>query len=116
MSQCLWLFDMKTLHQKSLIHQLAPLNTIKQLKWNPIYVDQFVFLSTVTSTTSINSQNHAINIYYYRMESLEIIQVPIIGFKVCSLEWTSDGRSLVLMDQDKFCIAFPLEESVSILE
>jgi hypothetical protein len=33
-----------------------------------------------------------------------------VGFKVTSVEWAGDGRSIVIMDNDKFCVSFPLEE------
>lgn len=41
---------------------------------------------------------------------------PLENFHVSHIEWNPDGRSLVLMDKDKFCIGFPLDEDHQLSE
>ena len=32
------------------------------------------------------------------------------NFTIETVDWNPDGRSLILMDKSKFCVAFPLDE------
>lgn len=36
--------------------------------------------------------------------------LEIVNFQVINFAWNPDGKSMVLMDKDKFCLAFPIDE------
>ncbi len=122
MPSCLWLFDMVNLRQNALIMQATSRDAIRCVAWNPVYPDQFVFLSSKTSGVSASTDEGGKNVmgrtenkshvYLWRGEDrgLEAIEIPAENFGVNSVTWNPDGRSLVLMDHDKFCVAFPLDD------
>jgi hypothetical protein len=35
-----------------------------------------------------------------------MIEIPAINFNVGQMKWSPDGRSLALIDREKFCLAF----------
>ena len=52
---------------------------------------------------------------------MEAVQVPagrssflirsyLVNFNVYAIEWNSDGTSLVLMDKEKYCVAYLVQE------
>ncbi|KAM6494366.1 WD repeat-containing protein 8 [Amanita muscaria] len=43
-------------------------------------------------------------------EMAECIGIPIEGFKAKDLRWAPDGKGFVLIDRDRFCCAFEIEE------
>ncbi|KAG9062735.1 WD repeat-containing protein wrap73 [Linnemannia hyalina] len=42
--------------------------------------------------------------------SVEAVEVPAENFVVSSLKWCPDGKGLLLLDKDMFCIGFPIED------
>ncbi|KAJ1336681.1 hypothetical protein BSLG_007000 [Batrachochytrium salamandrivorans] len=84
------------LHQVALIQQLTP---IRSIKWNPRNPDRLAFCCGTGF------------IYVWQSDmGCESIEIPAVNFQVMSFEWNPDGRSVVLMDKDKFCIAFTIDE------
>lgn len=75
MGHCLWIFDMQTLRQRVLIQQLTPHHFIRQVKWNPVYTDQFIFLAYTFEDPEKFSDKSS-QLYYYRNDALEVIEVP----------------------------------------
>jgi hypothetical protein len=41
---------------------------------------------------------------------LLVIFVDIVNFHVLSFTWNPNGKSLLLMDKDKFCLSFVIED------
>lgn len=39
--------------------------------------------------------------------------ILLVNFTVSNLEWNSDGMSLVLMDKDKYCVSYLIEEEMN---
>ncbi|KAL5033176.1 hypothetical protein BDV3_000189 [Batrachochytrium dendrobatidis] len=96
MPSTLWIWDMTTLHQIALIQQTSP---IRSVKWNPRHSDRLAFCCG----TGL--------IYLWQSDlGCESIEIPAVSFQVTSFEWNPDGQSLVLMDKDKFCIAFTIDD------
>lgn len=75
MAYCLWIFDTKTFRQKSIIMQSSAYNSIRCVKWNPIFIDQFVFLAYSSSANSTTDEKTSF-IHYYRNDTLEVIEIP----------------------------------------
>ncbi len=111
MPHCLWLFDMETLRQSCLIHQLTTRTAIKNVKWNPKDRREFVFLSHDLDDNNVDSKT---TLYLYRNEDVEMINVPGQGFVCTSVEWNSDGSSVLLMDADRFCVGYIMDLEVSV--
>ncbi|KAI9202344.1 quinon protein alcohol dehydrogenase-like superfamily [Polychytrium aggregatum] len=97
MSQCLWIWDLVGLRQVALITQLLP---IKSIKWNPVYPDQLAWCCG----------NGFLYLWGGETMGCEAIEIPAVNFQVVSLDWNPDGKSLVLVDKDKFCLAFLVDE------
>ena len=102
MPNCLWIWDVTTLSQVALIQQMSP---VKSVSWNPLNPDQLVFCCA----------NSFVYLWDFK-SGCESIQVPAgnilihpVNFTVSSMEWNPDGKSLVIMDKDKFCLAFPIQ-------
>ncbi|KAJ3296711.1 WD repeat-containing protein wrap73 [Rhizoclosmatium sp. JEL0117] len=96
MPNALWIWDLLTLSQAALLLQLSP---IKQVAWNPMIPD----LCAVSCANSY--------IYLWSRENgCNAVEVPAINFQVGLMKWGPDGKSLVLMDRDKFCVAFLVQE------
>ncbi|KAJ3218127.1 WD repeat-containing protein wrap73 [Dinochytrium kinnereticum] len=97
MPNTLWIWDLVNLCQVALIQQLQP---IKQVKWNPVKPNILVYT---------NGGSH---VYVWGGPGLgcEAIEVPTIDFVVSQLQWSPDGRSVLLMDREKFCLSFLLHD------
>jgi len=103
MPNYLWIWNIATLKLVTIIEQLLP---IKQVSWNPVIPGRLAFITG-------NS-----NIYFWDAEMgyCECVDVPALNFEVHSMNWNPDGKSIVLMDKDKFCLAFPIEEEMEEIE
>jgi len=99
MSNYLWIWNIATLKLITIIEQLLP---IKQVSWNPVIPGRLAFITGNR------------NIYFWDAEMgyCECVNVPALNFEVHSMNWNPDGKSIVLMDKDKFCLAFPMEDEV----
>ncbi|ORX48102.1 YVTN repeat-like/Quino protein amine dehydrogenase [Piromyces finnis] len=99
MPNYLWIWNIATLKLVTIIEQLLP---IKQVSWNPVIPGRLAFITG-------NS-----NIYFWDAEMgyCECVDVPALNFEVHSIKWNPNGKSIVLMDKDKFCLAFPIEDEL----
>ncbi|KAI8904993.1 hypothetical protein EDD86DRAFT_212022 [Gorgonomyces haynaldii] len=92
----LWIWDMTVLRVSVVLQQQSP---IKTFAWNPIVPGRLAFCTS--------------NGYIYLWDvqfGAEAIQVPQVNFQVLNLKWNPDGKSLMLLDKDKFCLAFLLDD------
>ncbi|KAJ3070321.1 WD repeat-containing protein wrap73 [Podochytrium sp. JEL0797] len=95
MPNSLWIFHLPTLSQSALIHQMSP---IKQFLWNPL-------LPAICAISCANGY-----IYMWsESEGCSAIEVPAVNFDIVKIEWSPDGKALVVMDKDKFCVAYLVE-------
>ena len=70
---------------------------VKSIQWNPMNPNQFA----ICCSTGV--------IYIWNLESgCEAMRIPAVNFLVSGLQWNPDGKSLLLMDKDKFCVCFML--------
>ncbi|KAJ3319035.1 WD repeat-containing protein wrap73 [Boothiomyces sp. JEL0866] len=92
----LWIWDMASLKQLALIQQTQP---IKAVAWNPLVKERLAFCC-------------ASGLLYLWECGLgcDAIEVPAVNFNIVDLSWNPDGKSLVLMDKDKFCLSFLVDE------
>ncbi|KAI8855097.1 hypothetical protein BC829DRAFT_426733 [Chytridium lagenaria] len=97
MPNTLWIWDLVNLCQVALIQQLHP---IKQVRWNPLRPNLLAYTCGGT------------HIYVWGGPGLgcEAIEVPTIDFSVQQVRWSGEGGSLLLMDKEKFCLAFLLQD------
>ncbi|KAJ3351054.1 WD repeat-containing protein wrap73 [Entophlyctis luteolus] len=103
MPTSLWVWDLLTLSQLALIVQTMP---IKEICWNPLKpglcaiscVNGHIYLWTCGSGSDGETE-----------QGCSAIEIPAINFQTVSIKWTPDGRSIVLMDKDKFCLSFLVE-------
>ncbi|KAI8907719.1 hypothetical protein DFJ77DRAFT_475069 [Powellomyces hirtus] len=92
-----------TLHPPS----AAPLviehqSPVKQAKWNPVIPNRLALCcgNGVVYLCEVGVGGCA----------CEAIEIPAVNFQVQSFTWNPDGKSIALMDKDKFCLAFPVDE------
>ncbi|KND00317.1 uncharacterized protein SPPG_04641 [Spizellomyces punctatus DAOM BR117] len=98
MPTCLWIWDLVELRQVALIQQTNP---VKMVRWNPVIPDRLAFCCG----------NGVIYMWQGgEVNGCESVEVPAVNFQVLSFEWNPDGKSMSLLDKDKFCLAFPIEE------
>ncbi|KAI9094894.1 hypothetical protein DFS34DRAFT_627591 [Phlyctochytrium arcticum] len=98
MPTCLWIWDMTELCQVALIHQSSP---IRSVTWNPVIPGLLAFCTGNGF------------IYIWRggeVNGCELVEVPAVQFTVTDVKWNPNGRGLVLLDKDKFCVGFPVDE------
>ncbi|KAI9014635.1 hypothetical protein BC832DRAFT_589137 [Gaertneriomyces semiglobifer] len=97
MPHCLWVWDIISLRQLALLQQAHP---IRCVKWNPLQPHRLAFCCG-------NGR-----VYLWEggeTNACEAIEVPAANFQIMSMEWNPDGKSLIMMDKDKFCIGFPVD-------
>ncbi|KAJ3294247.1 WD repeat-containing protein wrap73 [Borealophlyctis nickersoniae] len=98
MPTALWIWDLVELRQVALILQANP---VRFVRWNPVKPDRLAFCSG----------NGYIYVWGGEKGGCECVEVPAVNFQVHNFSWNPDGKSIVLMDKDKFCLAFPIEEA-----
>jgi hypothetical protein len=98
MPNCLWIWDIIQLKQIALIQQIHPIQTVC---WNPLVPEMLAWNCLGSS-----------HLYTWKgeKEGCDAIDIPAVNFIVQGLKWNADGKSLVIMDKDKFTLAFPVEE------
>jgi hypothetical protein len=72
---------------------------VRYLKWNPVLKDQFGFCV-----------GNGLIYLWDKELGCDAIEVPAVEFKVLDFSWNPDGKSLVLLDKDKFCLSFIIDE------
>ena len=68
--------------------------------WNPLVPESLVYACNGTHVHSWTGE----------VSGADAIEIPAVNFKVCDMKWNPDGKSVILMDKDKFTVAFPIEE------
>ncbi|KAF9171424.1 WD repeat-containing protein wrap73 [Mortierella sp. AD010] len=102
MPNALWIWSMSELKPIVIIQQQSP---IRVCRWDPGSPSRIVWCCSGSSS-----------VYSWRASSavlggiVEAIEVPAEGFEVSSLKWCPNGKGLLLLDKDMFCIGFPVEE------
>ncbi|KAJ3057487.1 WD repeat-containing protein wrap73 [Rhizophlyctis rosea] len=97
MPNCLWIWNLVELRQMVLISQLQP---IKIVRWNPLRPDRLAFCCG--------------NGYVYTWNEItgcQAVELPAVNFQVLNFHWNFDGNSMILLDKDKFCLAFPVNDA-----
>jgi WD40 repeat protein len=97
MPNVLWIWDIINMCQVALVHQLSP---IKSVLWNPLKPDLLAY----------SCGNNFIYLWGGPSKGCDVIEVPAVNFMISQFKWSPDGRSLALVDKDKFCLAFMVEE------
>ncbi|KAF8930322.1 WD repeat-containing protein wrap73 [Dissophora ornata] len=101
MPNALWIWSMLELKPVVIIQQQSP---IKICRWDPGSPSRIVWCC---GSGYIYSWQASLEVYGGVIEAVE---VPGEGFEVSSLKWCPDGKGLLLMDKEMFCVAFPIEE------
>ncbi|KAJ3304502.1 WD repeat-containing protein wrap73 [Kappamyces sp. JEL0829] len=92
----LWIWDVAQCRQIAVIQQTT---SIKTVQWNPLLPDQLAFCTG--------------NGLIYLWEAgfgCDAVEVPAVNFNVLDFKWNPDGKSLALLDRDKFCLSFVVDE------
>ena len=119
MPNVLWIWDLVNLRQVALIQQLLP---IKSVHWNPVRPGLLaltcgtghLYLWGADDGSNESPNNTGTMGHRNSMGGCEAIEVPAVNFQVMKLAWSPDGGSLSLMDKDKFCLAFLVEDEGTI--
>jgi hypothetical protein len=92
----LWVWDIAECKQIAVIQQFS---AIKSVDWNPLIPEQLAF----SCGTGM--------VYLWEKEfGCDAVEVPAINFSVTDLKWNPDGKSLLLMEKEKFCLSFLVDE------
>ena len=91
----LWVWDIVQCKQIAIIQQTAQ---IKNVRWNPSIPDQLAFCCS-----------SGLIYLWEKSFGCDAIEVPAVNFHVNDFKWNHDGKSLVLLDKDKFCLSFLVE-------
>ncbi|KAF9196649.1 WD repeat-containing protein wrap73 [Haplosporangium sp. Z 11] len=103
MPNSLWIWSMNDLTPLVIIQQQSP---IRVVRWDPNSSSRIVWCCGTGC------------VYSWRASPLgavpggvvEAIEVPAEGFEVASLKWCPEGKGLLLLDKDMFCLGFPIED------
>lgn len=95
-SNCVWIFDLKALRLKALLHQLKP---IQDFLWHP---------SRNVLTIAIGSDHT----YFWQPDGTHCIPYPRENinegnFSIKSLKWMKPQNTLLMNSTDKFCLGLP---------
>ncbi|KAF9957954.1 WD repeat-containing protein wrap73 [Mortierella alpina] len=101
MPNVLWIWSMKELKPVVIIQQQSP---IKVIRWDPSSPSRIVWCS---GTSRVYSWKYSDTEHGGIVEAIE---VPAEGFEASSLKWCPDGRGLLLLDRDMYCLGFPIED------
>ncbi|KAJ3142543.1 WD repeat-containing protein wrap73 [Physocladia obscura] len=119
MPNALWIWDLINLQQVALVQQIT---SIKQICWNPVVPglcaiscsNSYVYLWS-SGNSGFNDGGNDVGFGGddddddAGIGGCSAIEVPAVNFQIAQIRWTPDGRSMVLMDKDKFCLAFLVE-------
>ena len=106
MPNFLWIWDVVHLKQIALIYQTRP---IERILWNPILPSSLIFTCGSSHIYSWNGTSKGCDAMEVPAGKWFLINV-IVNFNIQELRWNNDGKSIVLMDKDKFTLAFPVYE------
>ena len=90
------IWDISKLQMACVVQQTLP---ILKIQWNPAVPYQLAFCC-----------GNGL-IYLWDKESgCDAIEVPAVDFNVVDFKWNPSGRSLLLLDKTKFCLAFLVDD------
>ncbi|KAI8617294.1 WD40-repeat-containing domain protein [Chytriomyces sp. MP71] len=92
----LWIWDLTRLAQAALLLQMQ---AVRCVAWNPMR----------PGVLAVSCGGACIYLWEAGTGACAI-EVPAVGFSIVGMQWSPDGRSLVLMDRDKFTVAFLVEK------
>lgn len=113
MPNVLWIWSMTELRLIVIIQQQSP---IRVIRWDPTTPSRIVWCcgssrvytwragTSATTAAISDAQQQQLG------GSVEAVEVPAENFVVSSLKWCPDGKGLLLLDKDLFCIGFPIED------
>ncbi|KAG0246027.1 hypothetical protein B0O80DRAFT_499357 [Mortierella sp. GBAus27b] len=101
MPNVLWIWSLSDLKPTVIIQQQQP---IKVCRWDPGSPFRIVWCC---GSGYVYSWRASVEV---PGGIIEAIEVPGEGFVVSSLKWCPDGKGLLLLDNDMFCVGFPIEE------
>ena len=110
MPNVLWIWSMTELRPIVIIQQQLP---IRVIRWDPTTPSRIVWCcgsSRVYSWRASTVATVAVTASGQQGGTVEAIEVPEENFTVSSLKWCPDGKGLLLLDKDMFCIGFPVED------
>ncbi|KAF9930552.1 WD repeat-containing protein wrap73 [Linnemannia zychae] len=108
MPNVLWIWSMTELKLKVIIQQQSP---IRVARWDPNTPSRIVWCCGSSRVYSWNATfSIAVAADPQQGGYVEAVEVPAENFTVTSLKWCPDGRGLLLLDKDMFCVAFPIED------
>ncbi|KAG0048907.1 WD repeat-containing protein wrap73 [Gryganskiella cystojenkinii] len=112
MPNVLWIWSMAELRPVAIIQQQSP---IRVSRWDPTSPSRIVWCcgsKHVYSWRSTRDPN-TVRAGTGAIEGggiVEAIEVPVEEFEISSLRWCPDGKGLLLLAKDQFCLGFPIEE------
>ncbi|KAI8896244.1 hypothetical protein BC833DRAFT_541597 [Globomyces pollinis-pini] len=92
----LWIWDVTTLKQLAVIQQTQ---SISHVEWNPLNPNQLAFCC-----------GNGLLYLWEKSNGCDAIEVPAVNFNVVKFYWNPDGKSLVLLDKEKFCLSFMVDD------
>ncbi|KAF9168722.1 WD repeat-containing protein wrap73 [Actinomortierella ambigua] len=100
MPTVIWIWSLQSLKPYAIIQQLSP---IRSCRWDPLNTKRLVFCCGTR------------RVYIWRADqtlrghTVDVIEVPSENFSVMALRWSPDGRGMLLLDKDEFCLSFPVD-------
>ena len=90
------IWDISKLKLECLVQQTMP---ILKTQWNPVIPYQLAFCC-----------GNGLIYLWDKASGCDAIEVPAVDFDVVDFNWNPNGKSLMLLDKNKFCLAFLVEE------
>ncbi|KAL9643218.1 hypothetical protein ABK040_014675 [Willaertia magna] len=95
MPNVLWIWETSKLSLCSVVVQMLP---IRFAQWDPSHTR----LAICTGNGRI---------YIWSKEGCSCVDIPSVNFNVQTFKWNSDGGSMVLLDNNTFCVCYPSIDS-----
>ncbi|KAG0343601.1 WD repeat-containing protein wrap73 [Podila humilis] len=102
MPNVLWIWSLVEMQPVAIIQQQS---AIRVCRWDPDSPNRIVWCCGTDRVYSwkADSRIHG--------GDIEAVPIPIENFEVNSLRWSPEGGSLLLLDKDLFCLAYPMDEN-----
>ncbi|KAL1925476.1 uncharacterized protein VTP21DRAFT_359 [Calcarisporiella thermophila] len=97
MPNTLWIWDPSDPRPLLLMHHRQP---IKIVRWDPVHPGRI----------ALCCGNGSLYLWTGVGFEPEEIEIPLVNFSIHNFRWSPDGRSLLLMDKETFCVAYFVNE------